>query len=72
VVRVRPAGELVVGGREETGGGWSLAGLSVAEYKQVDGGGAEPATGTLIGKWFFMNDLTREGGRPWESADLGV
>ncbi len=23
-------------------------------------------------KWFFMNDLTRRGGRPWEFGHLGA
>ena len=39
VVRVRPTGELVVGGTEVSGGGWASAGLYVAECKWVDGGG---------------------------------
>jgi hypothetical protein len=29
------------------------------------------AAAALIGKWFFMNDLTRGGGRLWESGDWG-
>jgi hypothetical protein len=28
-------------------------------------------SGVSIGKWFFMNDLLRGGGRPWESGHLG-
>ena len=47
VVRVRPTGELVVGGTEVSGGGWSSARLYVAECKWVDGIGAGDGGGNV-------------------------
>ena len=73
---MRPAVELVAEGTEESGGGWSSAGLYVAEYKWVDRSGVGTAAaagcGVSIGKWFFMNDLMRGGGRAREFAYLGA
>ena len=74
-VYVRPAGELVAGGQRSPVEGGLRRDCMLLNINGLMGSARSRRLrrdGALIGKWFFMNDLTRGGGRAREFAYLGA